>query len=403
MAVDAALPLRSAKVQIPVILTGLGHSATHWTVATFYFLLPMLRESLGLDYVAAGFLVTCFHIGSTAINSPSGTLVDLTGRRVLFQVIALIVGGVALAAIGFVSVYGALCIALGLLGASNMLWHPAAIAYLSGHLPKNRGYALAIHALGANVGDAIAPLAAGALLASFTWQTTATINAAIGVLPAFVLMAVLGRGEAAAAARGAGTSLRSYLAGMARALKARAMWSLCLMAGFRTMMQSGLLAFLPLYLSDSLKMSPFMMGLTLMMLQVGGMIAAPIAGTLSDRIGRRPIVLAGMSSTTVLVVGMTFLGSGPLYVFGVAVLGFVMYAMRPVIHSWLMDRSPPELAASMTSAMFGVQASFSAVMPLIGGALADAYGLVAVFYFLGASVLAANLLALSVPKTEHAA
>ncbi|HVM78346.1 MAG TPA: MFS transporter [Stellaceae bacterium] len=402
MAVDAALPLRSAKVQIPVILTGLGHGATHWTVATFYFLLPMLRESLGLDYIAAGFLVTCFHIGSTAINIPSGTLVDLTGRRVLFQVISLVVGAAALAAIGIFGAYGALCIALGVLGASNMLWHPAAIAYLSGHLPRNRGYALAIHALGANVGDAVAPLAAGALVASLTWQTTAIVNGAIGVLPAFALIAVLGRGDAAAATRAAGTSLRKYLSGMARALRTRAMWSLCLMAGFRTMMQGGLLAFLPLYLSDSLHMSPFMMGLTLMMLQVGGMIAAPIAGSLSDRIGRRPIVLAGMSSTTVLVIGLTFLGSGPLYVFGVAVLGFVMYAMRPVIHSWLMDRSPPELAASMTSAMFGVQASFSAVMPLIGGALADAYGLVAVFYFLGASVLVANLLALCVPKTEHA-
>ncbi|HTS91023.1 MAG TPA: MFS transporter [Stellaceae bacterium] len=403
MTVEAALPLRSAKVQVPVILTGIGHAATHWTVGTFYFLLPMLRESLGLDYVAAGLLVTCFHIGSTAINIPSGTLVDLTGRRVLFQVASLVVGAAALAAIGIFGNYGALAIALGVLGASNMLWHPAAISYLSGHLPRNRGYALAIHALGANIGDAMAPLATGLLLASFTWQTTATINAAIGVLPAVALISVLGRGDAAAAARGAGTSLRSYLAGMARAIRTRAMWSLCLMAGFRTMMQSGLLAFLPLYLSDSLHMSPFNMGLTLMMLQVGGMIAAPIAGTLSDRIGRRPIVLAGMSSTTVLVIGLTFLGSGPLYVFGVAVLGFVMYAMRPVIHSWLMDRSPPELAASMTSAMFGVQAAFSAVMPLIGGALADAYGLVAVFYFLGASVLVANLLALSVPKTERAA
>jgi MFS transporter, FSR family, fosmidomycin resistance protein len=138
-----------------------------------------------------------------------------------------------------------------------------------------------------------------------------------------------------------------------------------------------------------------------MMLQVGGIIAAPIAGTLSDRIGRRPIVLAGMAGTTILVLGLSFVDSMPVYIACVSVLGFVMYAMRPVIHSWLMDRSPPELAASVTSAMFGVQSALSMLTPSIGGFIADSYGLPAVFYFLAASVLIANLLALAVPKSEH--
>jgi nitrate/nitrite transporter NarK len=39
-------------------------------------------------------------------------------------------------------------------------------------------------------------------------------------------------------------------------------------------------------------------------------------------------------------------------------------------------------------------------MPPIAGALADRYGLVSVFYFLAASVLAANVLTLFVPKEE---
>ncbi|GIS91202.1 MAG: hypothetical protein CM1200mP20_12430 [Pseudomonadota bacterium] len=37
-----------------------------------------------------------------------------------------------------------------LFGASNNLWHPPAIAYLSEHYPRNRGYALSVHALCAN-------------------------------------------------------------------------------------------------------------------------------------------------------------------------------------------------------------------------------------------------------------
>jgi predicted MFS family arabinose efflux permease len=78
-----------------------------------------------------------------------------------------------------------------------------------------------------------------------------------------------------------------------------------------------------------------------------------------------------------------------------------MYATRPVIQSWQMDRSPPQLIASMTSAMFTVQALMSATAPLVGGLLADRFGLISVFYFLAASVLAANVLCLAIPKTEH--
>ena len=41
--------------------------------------------------------------------------------------------------------------------------------------------------------------------------------------------------------------------------------------------------------------------------------------------------------------------------------------------------------------------------PIIGGFLADHFGLISVFAFLAASVVAANLLCLTIPKTEHGA
>src|SRR3546814_8597325 len=76
---------------------------------------------------------------------------------------------------------------VALIGASNNLWHPAAIAYLSSEFPRNRGYVLSIHAFGASLGDAVAPLAAGALLVVFTWPGAAVANA----LPVFLLAAGL--------------------------------------------------------------------------------------------------------------------------------------------------------------------------------------------------------------------
>jgi len=169
--------LATREVQIPVILVSLGHGATHWIAATFYLVLPFITRDLGLSYTEAGLLVTCFYVSWALANVPSGSVVDLTGRRILIQAIALVGGSAGLFFVGITTSYVALAAAVTLIGATNMLWHPAAISYLSGHLPKNRGYALSIHALGANVGDAVAPVFAGWLMLTLTWHTTAEINA----------------------------------------------------------------------------------------------------------------------------------------------------------------------------------------------------------------------------------
>lgn len=401
-AAETTVPLRSLKTQLPIMLVSLAHGSTHWVVATFYLLLPSLSSGLGLNYTETGFLVTSLFIGSVIANLPSGMLVDLTGRRITIQIASLLLCTVSLAALGIVTGFGALCLCLGLLGIANVMWHPAAISWLSIQLPKNRGYSMAVHSLFANLGDAAGPVAAGWMLLSLSWQHVAEINSLTCIVCAIVLLAFFGRSD-----RDTATTKRpnakQYWSGLAILMRSRAQWSFFLMAGCRTLTQTGLLAFLPLYLSHDLGMSPFAMGLAMMVLQLGGMVATPFAGVLSDRIGRRPVVLAGMVSTTVVVIALTFIRDPMIYVACVSVLGFFMYATRPVIQSWQMDRSPPELLASMTGAMFMVQAVMSGSAPLIGGLLADHFGLISVFYFLAASVLIANLLCLTIPKTEHGA
>jgi MFS family permease len=389
-------PSRLAR-QGPIFLVGLGHGATHWVAATFYILLPFINRDLGFSYSEAGLLVSIFHVASVSANFGSGPLVDVTGRRVLFQILALVLGGAALAAFAAGAGFMWLAAMVALIGATNNLWHPAAIAYLSSRHPKNRGYALSIHALGANLGDAVAPLAAGLLLLSMSWPEAAAVNS----LPVFVVagaLFLLWRGDRPDAANGKpGMALSDYFAGMRRLLRNRAVLGLCLMAGLRTTAQNGLLMFLPLYLVDVLKADPLETGTAMMAMQVGGILAVVIAGTLSDRIGRRPIVVAGLGASTVVIAGLTLLGGGPLYVAGVALLGFVLFAVRPVVHSWMMDLTPGEMGGSATSLMFGAQAGLSALAPVAGGIVADIWGLPSVFYMLAALMLMANMTAFLLP------
>jgi MFS family permease len=195
-------------------------------------------------------------------------------------------------------------------------------------------------------------------------------------------------------------SFSEYLLGLKRIVRDRMVLGLCLMAGFRSMAQNGLLVFLPLFLIDELHTGPIWMGVAIMAMQMGGLVAAPLAGAWSDRIGRRPVVLAGLTVTTVVIAAITLIQNDLVLVATVSVLGFALFAVRPVIHSWMMDLVPASLSGSATSLLFGTQALLSAAVPPIGGLIADAYGLSAVFYLLAGTMLVANFLVFLLPHQE---
>ncbi|MDA0305027.1 MAG: MFS transporter [Proteobacteria bacterium] len=395
------------KNQGTVFLVGFGHGGTHWIIGSIYVLLPFIQRDLGLSYTSLGVLFMIFHFSAFAANFGSGLLVDVTGRRVVLMVASLCIGAAAFLAFGWAKGITYLSLMMVLVGGTNNLWHPPAISYLSGLFPKSRGYALSIHAFGASFGDIAAPLAVGAMLVWSSWQTTAIFSA----LPVFLIAGLIGvlllsrdfitgdlNNETGEQKRG--LSFQEYLDGMLAMVRDRGVLGLAMMAGVRSMAQSGLLLFIPLYLANVLKVGPTIVGVGIAAMQLGGMIAAPLAGTWSDRIGRRPVVLAGLSGSTVMIAALTLAGNEALFIAGISVLGFLLFAVRPVIHSWMMDLTPPNMAGSATSVMFGAQSLLSMAAPLAGGMIADAWGLPAVFYALAAVMLVANVLVYLLPHHD---
>ena len=388
--------------QGPAFLVGLGHGATHWMAAFFYLLLPFIAKDIGLSYTDAGLLVSIFHLSSLVANFGSGLMVDITGRRIVFQIVSLIVGGAALLTFGLVREFLLLTALVILLGASNNLWHPPAIAFLSDRYPGNRGYALSVHALCANLGDTIAPLAVGALLVILSWQGTAVIGATPVFLVTLIFALCLFKSDQPDRTDPTNRlEFRHYLAQVGRIVRDRTILGLCLMSGMRNIAQNGLYVFLPLYLVNELGSGPLWMGITMTALQVGGLVAAPVAGTWSDRIGRRPVVLAGLTTTTIVIAAMTFAQNDIVLVVAVSLLGFALFAVRPVIHSWMMDLVPREIAGSATSILFGTQALLTMIMMPVGGVIADHYGLHMVFYCLAGTILLANLIVYWLPANRQ--
>ena len=387
------------KGQGPAFLVASGHGGTHWVLGTFYVLLPYIAREFGMTYAQAGGLVTVFHVSSFLANVGSGAVVDIRGRRVLVQAASLTIGAAALMAMGLATSAIWLVPLVILIGVTNNLWHPAAISYLSQSYPRNRGYALAIHTLGASVGDAVAPVVAGATLLILSWQATAGVVSLPVLFVAALILFRLNSADKASADNGNGEAgFGTYIKGVAGLLRDRAVIGLCTMAAFRSMTQSGLLVFVPLYLANVLEVSPLVVGLALMSMQIGAMVGGPIAGVASDRMGRQPITLLCLTASTIVIVGLTMVSGTTLFIFALSLLGVAVFAVRPVIHSWAMDLAPASMSGSVVSLLFGAQSALSAFVPLFGGLIADRWGLASVFYMLAATMLIANVMVYFLPN-----
>ena len=379
-------------------LITIGHGLTHWYPATFYLLLPLIGNELGLSYSQIGLVITCQYIASAVANIPGGMVVDTVGRKGLLMAVSLFWVGFPYLLIGFTHGYLMLLVCISLVGFGNSLWHPTAIPTLGQRYPERKGLVLSLHGMGGNVGDAVAPLVIGAALAVLSWREVVVMNVLPGLVVALLMFVFLGSMRLGAKSSGEAQSLGEYWKGVRQLFRNRALILLSTGSTFRSMTQAALLTFLPVYLANDMGYSPFLVGACLFALQAAGFAAAPLAGHLSDRVGRKTILMGSMGTTALVLVAMAFAGGTALFVGLVALLGFFLYANRPVIQAWLLEATPRNMGGSSIGILFGAQAVGAAIGPLLAGMVADRQGLLSTFYFLAATIVVANVFVVFTPN-----
>jgi len=386
-----------------VLVVSFGHALTHWYPSTFYLLLPLIGHELGLSYGEIGSILTCQYAAGAIANIPGGLFVDSVGRKELLMAVALFWIGFPYLVMGFSHAYWMMLACATAVGIGNNLWHPTAIPWLAQRFPDRKGLVMSVHGMGGNVGDACAPLVVGALLQTLSWRNVVLLNVLPGIAMSAFILIYVGRVSSADQQGGHAERKPARMTGAQRLraltalLQNRAFVTLAIGSCFRSMTQSALLTFLPLYLARVMGYSPVWIGACMFALQAAGFVAAPIAGHLSDSVGRRQIIMSSMAMTGVIILCMAFAGGTPWFVLLVALLGFFLFAVRAVLQAWLLDATPHGMGGSAIGALFSTQAMGASLGPVSAGIFADHFGIMAAFYFMAATIIMANLMVFVTP------
>lgn len=372
----------------------LGHAIVHWYVGTFWVVLPLLASELQLSFSQVGLLISARSLTQALANLPAGAMTDILRRRRLIMGVTLAWLGISYFGVGLANHFWVVILGLFVVGIGGGFWHPPSMTILSERFPARRGFAFSIHGAGANAGDGLSPIAIGFLLITLTWRQVLFVNALPGILVGLLVFSLVSDGGSATGPR---KPLREYLGQVKDLLRNMNFLGVATVSALRSMAQNAFLTFLPLYLARQFEMSSALVGFHISLVTLSGILSSPLLGILSDRVGRKPILVFGLFFITALVLALASLPAGPQFTIAVAILGLFFYSLQGVLFASAMDVTGHEVGATTVGIVFSGNLALSAISPFLAGTIADALGLASTFYFTGVTTLLAALLVTAVP------
>ena len=268
-----------------VLAAALSAVGPAMVVAVLGIGLPEIRASLNLSEVWAGSLFTAIFVVAACASWSAGRLSDNLGRRRV-----LVFGGLSLGAgFGLVSTvesYGAAVAWLALAGLGYGAITAAVLSLVSDLLPSRRGLGMGMLSATYGLGSVSGPVVAAAIIQRFGWRgATATVGCVAATIALIQWLRVREPARLPAAPR------------TARARKPRMMnRNMVLLAAAQFFGGSVFWitsSWTPTFLREAVKLSLDEAGLVMAAWGATPIIGAMVLGTLSDRLGRKRIILTG--------------------------------------------------------------------------------------------------------------
>jgi MFS family permease len=395
---------RSRRTSLSIISA--THAQQHAVAAVQPLIFPYAMAALGFDYATLGALLGIANLVNGLLQGVHAWTSRYLRRRTIIGLgsigMGLSLAWMALAQ-SFAQFGGAMI--FGRIASSAQ--HPLANSLMSDwYEPERRGSAFSIHFSGGNVGSVITPIIAGYLITRFGWHVALYAlmlpGLVFGLLAAFFVNDDRKPVRVATAEAKSSEQRLDYLAPLRVREIRLVIVARAIAAGGRGL--GVVMVYVPLYLSRSLHYSMLSTGILFTVMMVGSVAGPMLAGHLSDRFGRKPLIIgsligAALATLCLILAGDATLGIVPALI----LLGFTVYNESPLMQTFLSDHARRENRDAAFAVFYVLTYAAGALWAWVLGLLVNRFGFEAAFLSMIASYLLASLATLLVkaPATSR--
>jgi MFS family permease len=363
-------------------------------------LFPVMMPDLGLNYQDLGNISAVLAIAWGISSIFMGRLSDRIGRRkVLIPAVLLfsLLAGVS----GLAGGVGMLLLIRAVMGISEGAFTPTAIAATSeASHPSRMGMNIGIQqAFFPILGLGVAPIIATQLLLVLpSWRWVFLIVSLPGFVLAWFLYRYLKETRAPQAVAAEDAQNGNWLAALRyRNVPLNIIGMFCMLTSLFVVS-----VMMPNYLTDYLKLSVQQMGFVMSAIGLGGFLGQLIMPALSDRIGRKTVVIISFLATGLSLWLMIHTGAEPVKLFMLLFLTtFFNFSMICMTVGPLTSESVPRaLTSTATGLVVGIGEIFGGgVAPAIAGFIAQNHGIENTLYLALGGVGLGLVVALALKET----
>ena len=353
-------------------------------------LLPAIREYFNLSYTEMGAFYTLYRLFGSVFQAPVAYLVHLA------PISAILVGGLLCSSMGMLlaslsSSYGALVWISAVSGIGRSTYHPLAVTTLSRIFGRDSfGRAMALHLSGSSAGMVVAPFLVGLLLSRYSWRFPLQVWSALGIVAGLSLFSFLRHQKQDLQPQGKALRWPFFSRSSGIYLLAVGIWGVS---------QSGLVAFLPLFLVDNREFSTGAAAATFGIMSLSGTVCRPFLGALMDRMGRRkPVVIGGFIVASISILIIATMHNLWAFYPAIVLLGIFGSGHTGLADTFMIEMIPSHRREETLGFYYTVRMGIASLSPLMVGWTSERINLCNSFLILA---LVAGLSAVLLSQAEE--
>jgi sugar phosphate permease len=362
-------------------------------------LMPFIRGEFGLSNTQVGVLAAGLSVTWAISGYVVGLLSDRVGRRKPFLVAAVLLFSATTLLSGLAQGFTMLLAARLVMGVAEGPVLPLSqtlLALASSEHRRGLNAGLMQATLTSLIGHIAAPILLVAVAAEHGWRMAFFVAAIPGLIMALVMLRYV-REPVIAKPERQRDAVSQWALIRVRNIALCMTISVCLVSWMVIAW-----AFLPLYFTEVRHFSPETMGVLMGSLGLSSAASGLLLPALSDRIGRKPILLFFSAIAVVTPLGVVYGPPGPLAVGILMLIGWTASGTFPIFMATVPAESVPATAFGAAIGLVGGMGELIGGFggPPLAGMLADRYGLEAPFALMTALAIVATLLAAGLIETH---